>query len=298
MNKQDKEIYEKKISESLVFSLDKDTVAYANAVLELKKNLYLYVLSWNEEKYMEYGLEIMDVATRCINNYNVDEEIPFLHYFNNAWKKEYGHALGRKTVDEAYGGVHFTKDDKAKMYLYRKVEQAAVSKGIDVSSNDFFAFVSDSTGWDIEECYQVSEMVHGKMVSEHQQGEDGEDISLFDTIADTNAADKDIEERDAVVVRLTQIEDAFLTLQDRQKPLISSLITARLLGEIGEYILSQEIPIGQYSFFDVDIVRSYIRFGTLPSQKDIAQVHRKSEASVSRSLSTFLNTLREHIKST
>ena len=121
MNKQDKEIYEKKIAESLAFSLDKDTVAYANAVLELKKNLYLYVLSWNEEKYMEYGLEIMDVATRCINNYNAEEGIPFIHYFNNAWKKEYGHALGRKTVDESYGGVHFTKDDKAKMYLYRKM---------------------------------------------------------------------------------------------------------------------------------------------------------------------------------
>ena len=296
MNKQDKEIYEKKIAESLAFSLDKDTVAYANAVLELKKNLYLYVLSWNEEKYMEYGLEIMDVATRCINNYNAEEGIPFIHYFNNAWKKEYGHALGRKTVDESYGGVHFTKDDKAKMYLYRKIEQAAVSKGIDVSSNDFFAFVSDSTGWDIEECYQVSEMVHGKMVSEHRQGDDGEDISLFDTIADTNTADKDIEERDAVVVRLTQIEEVFIALQDRQKPLISSLMTARLLGEMGEYILSQEIPIGQYSFFDVNIVRSYIRFGTLPSQKDIAQLHGKLEASVSRSLSTFLNTLKEHIK--
>ena len=296
MNKQGKEIYEKKIAESPVFSLDKDTVAYANAVLELKKNLYLYVLSWNKEKYMEYGLEIMDVATRCINNYTVDEEIPFLHYFNNAWKKEYGHALGRKTVDEAYGGVHFTKDDKAKMYLYRKIEQAAVSKGIDVSSNDFFAFLSDSTGWDIDECYQVSEMFHGKKISEYQQGEDGEDISLFDTIADTDAVDKGIEEIESVEIRLAQIEDVFLTLQDRQKPLISSLMTARLLGEMGEYILSQEISIGQYSFFDVNIVRSYIRFGTLPSQKDIAQLHGKLEASVSRSLSTFLNTLKEHIK--
>lgn len=295
MRKYDKELYEKQIAKTQLFSLEKGTVAYTNEAFKLVELLYLYILSWGEEKYAEYSCEIVTTANRCIDNYDVAGNTPFINYFTGAWKKEYRRALRDKAFDEKYGGMHFTRDEKAKMRLYREAEKKAMSLGIDTLKHEFFVFLIECTGWDISECLSVQGMICGGIISESQQSEDGENISLFDAIPDTNLITKDIEDRDSFEACLSRIEAIFVALQDRQKPLISSLMTARLLSEVGEYILSREISIDQYSFFDINIVRSYIRFGTLPSQKDIAQSYGKLESSVSRSLRIFLKALKEYI---
>lgn len=81
----DKEKYEKLISETQLFSIDRDkqSVLYRKESLKLVEYLYCYLLAINKEKYEPYGCEIVDVATRCINGY--DNSGDFIHYFNAAW---------------------------------------------------------------------------------------------------------------------------------------------------------------------------------------------------------------------
>ena len=77
-----KELYEKLIRSSPLFKFDKikEPTAYKREAIKLVEYLYCYLLSINENKYIEFGLEITETARRCINNYN-EENGDFLSYF-------------------------------------------------------------------------------------------------------------------------------------------------------------------------------------------------------------------------
>ena len=87
--KYDKAYYEKLITQSPVFTLDKEieVSAYRREALKLVEYLYCYLLGINQSKYEPFGYEITVVAKRCIQNFSPAFG-DFLHYFNAAWKKE------------------------------------------------------------------------------------------------------------------------------------------------------------------------------------------------------------------
>ena len=81
----DKKIFEQRIEESPLFSLDKQTeyVAFKKEFYRMLEYLYCYLMATNEKEYEPYGCEITEVATRCINNFDATRGL-FLHYFNSA----------------------------------------------------------------------------------------------------------------------------------------------------------------------------------------------------------------------
>lgn len=98
--------YESLIMNSPLFDIDKEqeTTAYKRESYKMAEYLYCYLLAINERDYEPYGSEIMDVATRCINNFDSSKGV-FLFYFNSAWKQEYSHILGEKISDERFRGI-------------------------------------------------------------------------------------------------------------------------------------------------------------------------------------------------
>lgn len=101
--------YEKLITESKLFSLNKvtESVAFRKESYKMVEYLYCYLLAQNEKKYEPFGCEITEIAVRCINNYDESKGV-FLHYFNAAWKLEYGHLCGNQAVDDRLHGVKIT----------------------------------------------------------------------------------------------------------------------------------------------------------------------------------------------
>ena len=75
----DKGKYESLIMNSPLFDIDKEqeTTAYKRESYKMAEYLYCYLLAINERDYEPYGSEIMDVATRCINNFDSSKASSF-----------------------------------------------------------------------------------------------------------------------------------------------------------------------------------------------------------------------------
>lgn len=75
----DKGKYESLIMNSPLFGIDKEqeTTAYKRESYKMVEYLYCYLLAINERDYEPYGSEIMDVATRCINNFDSSKGYSF-----------------------------------------------------------------------------------------------------------------------------------------------------------------------------------------------------------------------------
>ena len=79
----EKQKYEQLIMDSQLFTLDREQeyAAYKKESIKMTENLYCYLMAVNREKYEGYSCEIMEVAARCINNFDEGKGV-FLHYFN------------------------------------------------------------------------------------------------------------------------------------------------------------------------------------------------------------------------
>ena len=87
------------------------------------------------------------------------------------------------------------------------------------------------------------------------------------------------------MIILNKIENAFNSLQERQKPIISDIITAKICDIMNEL----KITYRKYRFINNDIFLVYRTTGYIPTQKEIAQKHNRDEASISRSVRQFLS---------
>ena len=102
----DKSKYEILIKESSLFEIDKESspTAHARESYKMVEYLYCYLLAINTSAYEPYGSEIMEVATRCIKNFDASKGT-FLAYFMAAWRQEYSHIEGDKIIDEKFHGM-------------------------------------------------------------------------------------------------------------------------------------------------------------------------------------------------
>ena len=139
----DRKEYEIKIANSPLFSLNKETQynEYKKEVLKMVEYLYCYLCAINNEKYSDLGYEIVHLANRCIDSYDISKGV-FLHYFNVAWKNEYRTIRRNNKEDAKYRGVHIPDN---KMRNVRKYINLAKSRGVECESKEFVQMLADTT---------------------------------------------------------------------------------------------------------------------------------------------------------
>ena len=290
--------YEQQISQSPVFFLEKGTAAYASAAIRLKELLFYYLIARQnkklkpEERIENFGLEIFEVATACIEGYDPSRGKPFIHYFNHSWKLKYDTLLGDTMIAQEYGGIHFTDRQKKMLFLYDKVCKIAAKEHLEVASDSFLRFLAENTGWNEDQCAEVRKMAAYRSVSETQSNDEDDLLSLFDMTPSTETAASSIEQQSAVGSILAQMDGVYHHLQQRQQALASSLFTIIVLREIGDYILSEGISLNQYSFCNHVIVERYNKNGVLPLQKELAIDLGVAESQISRTTNTLLAKIR------
>lgn len=276
--------YERLIAESKLFSLNKETesVAFRKESYKMVEYLYCYLLAQNEKKYEPFGCEITEVAVRCINNYDESKGM-FLHYFNAAWKLEYSHLCGNQAVDDRLHGVKITESEKRAIRKYLRYE---VSLGKDLARRELREAIAEIFDQPIEVVSEIAELVEYRMVDNEITDDDGGRTSLFDQLSDGHLVEEKLLTAARVEEILTAIESAFLSLQQRQMPIISDMMTIRLASTIVE----MEIDASSYSFISEDVLRQYSK-NQLPSQRAIAEKYGKNEASISRTVKAFTKKL-------
>ena len=276
--------YERLITESKLFSLNKETesVAFRKESYKMVEYLYCYLLAQNEKKYEPFGCEITEVAVRCINNYDETKGV-FLHYFNAAWKLEYSHLCGNQAVDDRLHGVKITESEKRAIKKYLRYE---ASLGKDLSRRELCEAIAEILDQPIEVVAEIAELVEYRMVDNEITDDDGGRTSLFDQLSDGHLVEDNLLTAARVEEILTVIESAFLSLQQRQMPIISDVMTIRLASTIVE----MEVDASGYSFISEEVLGQYLK-NQLPSQRTIAEKYGKNEASISRTVKEFIKKL-------
>lgn len=276
--------YEKLIDSSLLFSLDKEKerTAYRREVLKMVENLYCYLMAVNKSKYEPYGLEIVDTAKRCIENYNSDAG-RFLNYFTAAWKQTYGHIVGKELVRETFKGIHFTEDEERNFKKYMRLAQ---TMGINVESPEFDERVAEAMGISVSEVDDLRNMVNSKPTSGNYVNEEGEEYSLIDQIDSGQYTDEGIVQYESAQEFLNLLELTYDQLQDRQKPMMAMLITAKIALLVSEDGRLMEF-VKKKSFYDETIFSESLKRGEQIQAKEIAERFGVVEASASRSWKTF-----------
>lgn len=283
----DKDKYEKLIKESCLFELDKETqyTAFKRESYKMVEYLYCYLLAVNEQKYEEYGCEITEVATRCLNNYS-KEKGEFLNYFNVAWKLEYQHIMGNQVHIEKLHGIRITEDEKRAVSKYVRLA-ANIDSGI--PNETLYSKLALAMGLPVDKVRELAQLASVQISSDSYVNEDGETGSIWYHLAGDSSADISIYVEEAKTEIFNAIETVFQGLQQRQRPMLSDMITIKLCDQI------YEKQSRQYSFISKEIMDAWTTTGVLPSQRDIAKKYGRDETSVSRSVKDFINKLRKEV---
>lgn len=278
----DKDEYEKLIDSSMLFSLDRETEhsAYRREALKMAEYLYCYLMSVNPYKYEMYGVEIVDVAKRCIKNYDPDSG-RFLNYFTAAWKKEYSHICGNEILEKKFHGMKLSELDKRMIKKYMRL----LSKmGRFEDDDEKYAKIAELMEISVEEVQQAAVAAEVTVAGGVTYNTEGEEASVFDNTADEFIIEEYFESLASMAAILDKIEIVYCGLQERQKPIVSDMLTIK----IGLDIYEIEKISKEYSFISRDVAQQIKRTGIIPAQRDIAEKYGKNEASISRTIKEFL----------
>lgn len=285
-NKNDKEKYERLINESPLFSLDKKTelIAFKKARTKMIEHLYNYLLSINCKKYKPYGYEVTEVAIQCIEKFDTTKG-EFLHYFNYVWKRKYSYIQLKKYLDNTYRGLHISENEIRNVYKYTRYVKEL---GMDYDREELYSKLSKAMQLPIEKIRELARLASIHVVGDNVTNEDGEEIDIFEGIPNNiDIEGMFINEEDKKEI-LDKIEKVFNSLQDRQKSLISDILTIKSWLDLDE---TDE----KYSFINKDVIKEWKKSGVLPIQREIAGKHERNEASVSRTVRDFQKKLKKEL---
>ena len=196
----------------------------------------------------------------------------------------------KNQIEEMRGGIHIANEDEKNI---RGVLKYLGTRGIENPSDEQISKIAETLSLNEEYVKELIAMNNNAVsISADTYNENGEVISIFDMMPCSYSADSGVYEKESVEEMLVKIENCFEECQERQKPIISALLT-RLICEV---IVQCEINIRNFKFVDVEIVTAYIKTGTTPTQRDLAARFDKNEASISRTMKGFVDKLKEIIR--
>ena len=288
-----KEKYETMIDESPLFSLDreKQRSAYSREAMKMVESLYCYLMAVNKRDYEPYGMEIVDTAKRCIKNYDPGSG-RFLNYFYSSWKQNYRHLIGRTLTAGTFSGIHFTKEEERNLRKYMRLAQV---KGINPESPEFERKMIEVMGLTSQEWSALRDMINSKPVPGICFNSEGEEYSLIDQLDSGSYTDSSILQLEKAGEFLDLIELIYGRLQERQKPLLASMITAKLSMMIIDYPELEDV-FKEKIYFQEAVYKECIQCGRVIQVKAIAERFGLSEASVSRTWKNFIQKLKLAVK--
>ena len=282
--KYNREHYEKLIDETPLFGLNKEKQPslYSREAMKLVEALYCYLMAVNEKEYEPYGMEIVDTAKRCIENFDSGAG-RFLNYFHAAWKRNYRHLAGKSYVKNTFHGLHFTEEEERN---YRKYLRLARARGIDTGSPEFDRKVAEAMGLSAENLKALQNMLNSRPVSGICRNEEGGTYSLIEQLDSGFYADSAMLQREDVLELLDRIEQVFDGLQERQKPVLSCILTSKLSLRIAENQALSEM-FREKHYYQEWVDQECLRRDAEIKAKEIAEQYGVTEASVSRSWRKF-----------
>lgn len=289
-----REEYENLINNSPLFEIDKES---SPALYKSERYNFLTLLTDYYRFYIypnksldSYSMTLMETAMECIKYYDKDKG-EFLHLFNSSMKRDLHIAKAKEIIEEKRQGIRVSNEDDK---LIRKIIALANSKGLDVYDLTVQQKISKALNLEflrLQELLRIND--DAVAVSSTVTNEDGDEVVLFDLQSshEKNAEDKMADES-AFITLVEKINDVFKTVQDRQKKLLSMLLTAEIIKACDEDLDKAKNVLTDKELFNKEVLDYYKKHGELPTAKQIGGICGVSEQSLSRTYKNFKEKLK------
>ena len=286
-----REEYENLINNSPLFEIDKESspALYKSEERKFIDNLYLYYSNYVYRKDLD-GLVFMQTAKECIKYY-AKEKGEFLHLFNSSMKRDLHIAKAKEIIEEKRQGIRVSNEDDK---LIRRIIALANSKGLDVYDLTVQQKISKALNLELSRLQELLRINDDAVaVSSTVTNEDGDEVELFDLQSshEKNAEDKMADES-AFVLLVEKINGVFNTVQDRQKKLLSMLLTVEIIKACDEDLDKAKNVLTGKELFNKEVFDYYEKHGELPTAKQIGKILGVSEQSLSRTYKNFKEKLK------
>ena len=289
-----REEYENLIKNSPLFEIDKES---SPALYKSERYNFLTLLTDYYRLYIypnkpldSYSMTLMETAMECIKYYD-KEKGEFLHLFNSSMKRDLHIAKAKEIIEEKRQGIRVSNEDDK---LIRRIIALANSKGLDVYDLTVQQKISKALNLELSRLQELLRINDDAVaVSSTVTNEDGDEVELFDLQSshEKNAEDK-IADESAFVSLVEKINGVFNTVQDRQKKLLSMLLTVEIIKACDEDLDKAKNVLTGKELFNEEVFDYYEKHGELPTAKQIGLLCGVSEQSLSRTYKNFKEKLK------
>ena len=289
-----REEYENLINNSPLFEIDKES---SPALYKSERYNFLTLLTDYYRLYIypnkpldSYSMTLMETAMECIKYYDKDKG-KFLHLFNSSMKRDLHIAKAKEIIEEKRQGIRVSNEDDK---LIRRIIALANSKGLDVYDLTVQQKISKALNLELSRLQELLRINDDAVaVSSTVTNEDGDEVELFDLQSshEKNAEDKMADES-AFVSLVEKINGVFNTVQDRQKKLLSMLLTVEIIKACDEDLDKAKNVLTGKELFNEEVFDYYEKHGELPTAKQIGLLCGVSEQSLSRTYKNFKEKLK------
>ena len=289
-----REEYENLINNSPLFEIDKES---SPALYKSERYNFLTLLTDYYRLYIypnktldSYSMTLMETAMECIKYYDKNKG-EFLHLFNSSMKRDLHIAKAKEIIEEKRQGIRVSNEDDK---LIRKIIALANSKGLDIYDLTVQQKISKALNLEfsrVQELLRIND--DAVAVSSTVTNDDGDEVELFDLQSshEKTAEDK-LADESAFITLVERIDDMFTTVQDRQKKLLSMLLTVEIIKTCDEDLDKAKNVLTGKELFNKEVFDYYKKHGELLSAKQIGEILGVSEQSLSRTYKNFKEKLK------
>lgn len=289
-----REEYENLINNSPLFEIDKES---SLALYKSERYNFLTLLTDYYRLYIypnktldSYSMTLMETAMECIKYYDKNKG-EFLHLFNSSMKRDLHIAKAKEIIEEKRQGIRVSNEDDK---LIRKIIALANSKGLDIYDITVQQKISKVLNLELSRLQELLRINDDAVaVSSTVTNEDGDEVELFDLQSSHEKTAEDrLAEESAFITLVERIDNVYITVQDRQKRLLSMLLTIEIIKACDEDLDKAKNVLSSKELFNEEVFDYYEKYGELPTAKQIGILCGVSEQSLSRTYKNFKEKLK------
>ena len=275
-----REEYENLINNSPLFKIDKES---SPALYKSERYNFLTLLTDYYRLYIypnksldSYSMTLMETAMECIKYYD-KEKGEFLHLFNSSMKRDLHIAKAKEIIEEKRQGIRVSNEDDK---LIRRIIALTNSKGLDIYDRTVQQKISKALNLELSRLQELLRINDAAVaVSSTVTNDDGDEVELFDL---QSSHEKNTEDKIGV----------FTIVQDRQKRLLSMLLTLEIIKACDEDLDKAKNVLTGKELFNKEVLDYYEKHGELPTAKQIGEILGVSKQSLSRTYKNFKEKLK------
>ena len=274
-------------------------------LLEIRKNTEIrnkfiellieyYILYASKSTFENYSSELMDTAEDCLKYFD-SQKGAFTHLFNSEMKKAIRRARYKEMQEnKRHGGVLPKQMER----LIGRIDLYARRMGLNWHERYAQEILSNKFNISIKEVEQLIYADYkAKPIRDCVRVYDGEESFLthLQPSREKSIEDKMVDEAEFIAF-VEKINAFFSGVQDRQKRLLSMLLTVKIIEACDKDLdKARNILVGK-ELFNEEVFDYYEKHGKLPTNRKIAEICGISEQSLSRTYKNFKEKLKVKCK--